>query len=135
MKALIKNIAINYLAIYLTSGFYPGFRVTSNFRIILFASILWLLLNKIVKPIIKLLLLPINLITLGLFSWVVSVITLFILQILIPGISIVSYRFPGFSFQGFIVPSGNINLFFSYIIASTILNGISSLIFWLINKS
>lgn len=134
MKRIVRQVAINYLAIYLSFSIYPGFSVNGSFRVLLTASILWLLLNKIVKPIIKLLLLPINLITLGLFSWAISVITLFLLQLLIVGIDLQPFFFNGFAYQGFIIPAFHINLLFSYIITSTLINGIHSLISWINNK-
>jgi len=134
MKTLLRQIGINYLSLFLSFSIYPGFSVDNTFRVVLTASILWLLLNKVVKPIIKLLLLPINLITLGLFSWVISVVTLFLLQSLINGISLHPYLFTGFSYQGFTVPAFHINLLFSYIITSSLINGLHSLIVWLIKK-
>ncbi|MBU1200720.1 phage holin family protein [Patescibacteria group bacterium] len=134
MKTILRQIGINYLALYLSFNIYPGFSVKNSFQVILTASILWLLLNKVVKPIIKLLLLPINLITLGLFSWVISVVTLFLLQFLIVGISLQPHYFTGFTYQGFIIPAFHINLLFSYIITSSLINGIHSIISWLFKK-
>lgn len=134
MKTLLRQVCINYLSLFLSFNVYAGFSVKNSFQVILIASLVWLLLNKIVKPIIKLLLLPINLITLGLFSWVVSVITLFLLQYLIVGISVQPHFFTGFSYQGFIIPSFHINTLFSYIITSSLINGFHSLIAWLIKK-
>jgi len=134
MKTILRQIGINYLALYLSFNIYPGFSVKNSFQVILTASILWLLLNKVVKPIIKLLLLPINLITLGLFSWVISVVTLFLLQFLIVGISLQPHYFTGFTYQGFIIPAFHISLLFSYIITSSLINGIHSIISWLFKK-
>jgi len=134
MKTILRQVGINYLSIFLSFNIYQGFSVENSFQVILIASIVWLLLNKIVKPIIKLLLLPINLVTLGLFSWAISVITLFLLQYLIIGISIEPNFFTGFSYQGFIIPSFYINILFSYIITSSLINGIHSIISWVIKK-
>ncbi len=134
MKPLLRNILLNLLVIYLADLVYPGFTIKHELKILVTAAVIWFLLNKIVKPIIKLLLLPINLITLNLFSWVVSLITLFLLQIIVGEISISAYQFPGLNFEGFIIPPIYINIFFSYIITSFILNTIMSSIKWLISK-
>jgi uncharacterized membrane protein YvlD (DUF360 family) len=134
MKSLLRHIFINYLIIYLASLIYPGFSVTATIKTLLTASIIWLLLNKIVKPIIKLLLLPINLITLNLFSWLVGFLTLFLLQVFADGVSISSYFFPGFSYSGFSVPSFNVNIFLSYLATSILLNSLQSVIIWLFRK-
>lgn len=134
MKSLTRHIFINYLVIYITSLVYPGFSVLPVFKTLLTASVIWLLLNKIIKPIIKLLLLPINLITLNLFSWLVGLITLFLLQIFADGVSINSYNFPGFSYGGFALPSFFLNIFMSYLLTSILLNSLHSSIVWLFRK-
>lgn len=134
MKVFLRHILINLLVIYLVDVFYPGFSITHDTKTLLFAAIIWLLLNKIVRPIIKLLLLPINLITLNLFAWVISIITLFLLQIIVGGIQIMPYDFPGFTYEGFAVPPVYINVFISYLITSTALNTLQRGIVWLIRK-
>lgn len=134
MKAFLRHVLINLLVIYLVSVIYPGFSIDRDLKTLLSAAVIWLLLNKIVKPIIKLLLLPINLITLNLFSWAVGLITLFLLPLLVGGIKISPYDFPGISYQGFTVPAFHLNLFLSYIAASSFLNLIHNMIIWLIKK-
>ncbi len=134
MKSLLRNIFINYLIIFLADLIYPGFTVIQNFKTLLTAAIIWLLLNKIVKPVIKLLLLPINLITLNLFSWLVGFLTLFLLQVFADGVKIQSYTFPGLSANGFSLPSFHLNIFFSYLVTSILLNTLHTSIVWLFRK-
>jgi len=134
MKAFLRAILINLLVIYLVDAIYPSFSILHDVKTLITASIIWLLLNKIVKPIIKLLLLPINLITLNLFSWAVSLITLFLLPVIVSGISITPYDFPGINYQGFTVPPFHLNLFLSFLVASSFLNLIHNIISWIIKK-
>ena len=114
MKVFLRQILINLGTLYLVNQIYPGFSIQPQLDILLTAAVVWFLLNRIVKPIIKVLLLPINLITMGFFSWAVSVLTLFLLKVVVVGVSISAYKFPGFSSQGFTIPSFYINLIFSY---------------------
>ncbi len=134
MKSLLRHILINLLTIYLADLIYPGFSIFHDTKTLVSAAVIWLLLNKVVRPIIKLLLLPINLITLNLFSWVISLITLFLLQSIVGGISIAPYDFPGYSSGGFAFPAFHVGIFLSYIIASCLINLIHSSILWLIRK-
>lgn len=134
MKVFLRHVLINWLVLYLTDLVYPGFIIGHDLKTLITAAIIWLLLNKIVKPIIKLLLLPINLITLNLFAWVISLLTLFLLQMLVTEIQITSYDFPGTSFEGFVIPSMSFGIFLSYLITSTLLNAFHSFIMWLIRK-
>jgi putative membrane protein len=134
MKAFIRAILINLLVIYLVDAAYPAFSIQHDLKTLVTASVIWLLLNKIVKPVIKLLLLPINLITLNLFSWVVSLITLFLLQLIVSGITISPFDFSGISYQGFSVPPFHLSIFLSYIVASSFLNIFHNAIAWVIKK-
>jgi len=134
MKAFLRHILVNLLVFYLVSAVYPGFAILHDIKTLLTAAVIWLLLNKIVKPIIKLLLLPINLITLNLFSWAVGLITLFLLPILVSGISISPYDFVGFNYQGFSIPAFHLNLFLSFVVTSVLLNLFHGFLIWLIKK-
>lgn len=134
MKAFLRHVLINLLVIYLVDVCYPGFSILHDVKTLFTAAVIWLLLNKIVKPIIKLLFLPINLITLNLFSWAVGLITLFLLPIIVGGIKILPYDFPGFNYQGFSVPPFHLSLFLSFVVTSTLLNLFHNLVVWIIKK-
>lgn len=134
MKSFLRHIFVNFVTIYLLGSTFPGLLVNLNPKTLITASIIWFFLNKIVKPVIKLLLLPINLITLNLFSWLVGLITLFLLQVFADGITVTSFQFVGVNLYGFIVPAFFVNLFFAYLITSVLLNSIHSGIFWLFRK-
>jgi len=62
----------------------PNVTVT-DWTTIVFAAIVFTLINRLVKPIIKLLTLPINFITLGLFSVVINIGMLMLALWLVPG--------------------------------------------------
>ncbi len=134
MKVFLRAILINLLVIYLVDALYPGFSILHDAKTLITAAIIWLLLNKIVKPIIKLLLLPINLITLNLFSWVVGLITLFLLPLIVGGINISPIDFQGINYQGFSVPPFHLNILLSFIVTSSLLNLFHNTIIWIIKK-
>jgi len=131
MKLLIRSTTTNLVALYLTSLVITGFIIRKDILTLVIAAATLTLLNKLIKPIIKLLLLPINLITLGLFSWVIAVITIFILTVIINGISINSFTFPGLNFQGFIIPPLHVNLIAAYILSSFTIYTITSTTRWI----
>ncbi len=134
MKTILRAIFLNLITLYLVALFFPGLSISNQIFTYLSAAFVWTILNKIVKPIIKLLLLPINLITLGLFSWVVNVITLFMLKYLIPGVAIHAFTFSGYTFQGFVIPQMHFSIFFAYILTSLILSLVHSLMIWLLRS-
>ena len=132
MKTILRAIFLYLITLYIVALFLKGLSITGGPITYLSAAVVWTLLNKIVKPIIKLLLLPINLITLGLFSWVVNVITLFMLKYFIPGVAIQAFTFSGYTFQGFVIPQMHFSIFFAYIITSLVLSLVHSLLIWLL---
>ena len=130
MKIFLRHVLINLLVLYFTDLFYPGLSLPHDFKTLLSASVIWLLLNKIVKPVIKLFLLPLSLVTLGLFSWIVNVIVLFIMTKLVSGLSVTGFTLAATNYSGFAAPALSVNPIVSYILASVLI----SLIYALLNK-
>lgn len=88
MQLLIHWI-VNALAVLAAGYFVPGITV-ANFWVALIVAAVLALLNLIVKPILVLLTLPINLITLGLFTFVINGIILWLAGNIVKGIGIES---------------------------------------------
>jgi putative membrane protein len=107
-------------------------KVYGGFATYLVAGLVLTLLLMILKPILNVLALPLNIITLGLFSFVINVIIFYILTVLVVGIIISSFTFPGFSFAGFIVPKIYFNTFFAFVLVSFLQSFMVSFLSWLI---
>jgi putative membrane protein len=89
------------------------------------------LINLLVKPVINILLLPINLVTLGTFRWVVNVAALYVVTVIVPDFKIVPFEFVGFSYQGIVIPAVSFNLILSFIVITFLISLVSSFLFWL----
>jgi putative membrane protein len=68
----------------------PGF-VVADFKAALITAIVIGVINGIVAPVLKLLTFPINFLTLGLFSFVISAIGLLIAAAVVPGFAITGF--------------------------------------------
>jgi putative membrane protein len=134
VKTVLRAIFLNMVILYLAVMIYPGLSLDGSIRTLFLATIGLTLLNRIVRPMIKLLLLPINLITLGFFGWVSHVATLFILTRVVSGVTVSFYYFPGLSYNGFAVPAMNISTFASYFLASITISLLASMVGWLLKK-
>lgn len=132
MKTILRALFINATILFLASRIYPGLLYDGQFKTLLLAAIALTVLNRFIKPVIKLLLLPINLITLGLFGWVAQVLTLFILTRLVSGFAVVGFYFVGWTSNGFVVPAMNISPFISYVLASITLSLLTQILGWLL---
>ena len=73
---LILRIVINAVAIWLTSMLLSGFSFSGSVLNLIVVAIIFGLVNALVRPIVKLLTLPINVLTLGLFTLVINTLML-----------------------------------------------------------
>ncbi len=84
---ILRPIVITALSILIISWAVPSVSY-GNWTVLVAASIVITLLQKIGRPILHLLLLPINIVTLGLFSGVINVILMWLATALVPGFHI-----------------------------------------------
>lgn len=71
----MKSLVINCIAIFLVSNLFSGIYVSSYATMFLIAIVLTLL-NATIKPVLKFLSFPINLLSFGLFSLVINALVL-----------------------------------------------------------
>jgi putative membrane protein len=109
MKTLLRLFIFNIFALHFAEIIIPGFKIIEGFNFLIMAAFFFTFLNFFIKPIAKLLFFPINLITLGLFSFVINAGILYALMYFVHQIKIQTWAFSGISFQGFSIPSSNIN--------------------------
>jgi putative membrane protein len=131
MKSAIRSLFHHLIVIYLVVRFYPGIRFDGTLKTLLITAFVLTVLTHFVKPLIKLFLLPINILTLNLFGWVANVITLFLATILVSGFDVKPFFFPGINYAGFVVPSTGVSLLFSLVFASLYVSTISAFLKWL----
>lgn len=131
MKGLIRTFFISLYSLWLAPSVVLGFSYSGGTRTLVLAAAAFTAINLFVRPIIRLFFLPLNLLTLGFFSWMVNVIVLYILITLIPQIKIVAFDFPGFSGNGFIIPPMHLSFIFALIASSFVISFISSFLNWL----
>lgn len=122
MKKFLKNSLLNCFSLYFVASINPGLIIPQNIYPLIWAGIIFTLINFFVKPIIKLFLLPINLLSLGLFSWIANVLILLVLTQINPVVKIVAFTTAAYSQSGFLIPALSVNLLFSYILTSLLLS-------------
>ncbi|MCA9373112.1 phage holin family protein [Candidatus Woesebacteria bacterium] len=107
LRPFIKTL----LAVFILAWFLPNISYSDWLALVLF-SIVLTLINIIVKPVLKLLTLPINIVTLGLFSVVLNVALLWLALYFVPSFTISPMVLFG-------VPLGE---FFTFLVISVILS-------------
>ncbi len=78
------RLIINAIAFYVTARIVPGMDI-AGWESLIVVAVLWGVLTMILKPILIILTLPINIMTLGLFTFVINGVLLMILGAIVPG--------------------------------------------------
>lgn len=104
---LILRILVNAFAIWLTSYLLSGFSFSGNLLNLIIIAIIFGLINALVRPIVKLLTLPITVVTLGLFTLVINTLMLMLTIWLSDALSLTGGIFQNFltAFIGAIIIS------------------------------
>jgi len=121
MKKILRVALFNSIAIYLASQLLEGVSYSEDIKILVLAGIALTLANYIVKPVIKIVTLPINFITLGFFSWVIDVFILYLVILFVPEFSVAGFAFEGFSYNGFSAPAMVFSQFWALVVSSLVI--------------
>ncbi len=131
MKTIIRHYVIDTVSLYLVSKIASGMIFEKGLESLLLAGAAVAFTTILIKPIINILILPINLITFGLFKWVASVIAFYIVSLIVPGFRIAGFNFAGLTTSWFEFPAVVLSGFMAYFAFSFLLSLITSSIHWL----
>lgn len=128
MRKLIVRILATSASLYVASYFIQGFRLDQTWSAYLLASLVFILVNAVAGPIIKLLLLPINLLTLGLLRWLSNVLVLYLFDLIYQGVTITGYKFEGFTSSLLSLPAASLSRFWTLVLSSFVISLTFSLV-------
>jgi putative membrane protein len=133
MKRIVRCFVIDTGALYIIWKITSGLVFEDGFQSLILTGAALMLVSFLIKPVINLLLLPLNLITFGLFRWVGHAITLYLVDLVLTDFSVHAFYFAGFQLGNFVFPSLSFESgFLSYIGFSFFLALITSVIYWLV---
>lgn len=87
---MLIQLLLNAVAFYVTAYLVPGVSI-SGWQALLVVAIVWGILAILVRPVLLLLTLPINILTLGLFTFVINAGLLLLVSRLVAGFKIESF--------------------------------------------
>ena len=131
MKTILRGFFIGFFAIFCSSKIITSFSYEGGIQTLLFGAVILTFLNFFIRPILKILFLPLNILTLGLFSLVLNAILLYLLTVILPEFIVQPYFFHGFTSSGFIIPAIHFSLIATFILISFVISLISSFLHWL----
>ncbi|MEN9560755.1 MAG: hypothetical protein RIQ56_28 [Candidatus Parcubacteria bacterium] len=82
----LGTVAAFVLTVYLV----PGLVVTGGWQTMFLAGLVWSVIVLVIRPVLKILTLPITLLTFGLFSLVLNTALFWAMTLIVPGFSITS---------------------------------------------
>ena len=132
MKTLLRHYVIDTFSLLLLSKIASGLQFGNGISTLLIAGLAITIVSLLAKPIINILLLPINLVTFGLFRWVASSIVIYLTTLIVPLFKVTGFFLSGTSTRWFDIPTFDFHGFSAYIAFSFLLSLITSFIYWLI---
>lgn len=134
IKKIIRTFAISIIALYVASVIAEGLYFGQGAQTVVVAGVSLTLASLIGKPVINILLLPLNLVTFGFFRWVASAVALYITTLLISDFRVDYFIFGGLSNKWLDLPAMNLTGFWAYIAFAFIFSLISSTLHWFAEK-
>ena len=132
MKRILRHFVIDTVSIFLVSSVASGLVFEKGIETLLLTGLGLTIASLIAKPIINILMLPLNLLTFGLFRWVSSVVVLYLVTLIVPGFKIVGFHFGGYTSIWFDLPLIAFTGFLAFLAFSLLHSIFSSFIYWLI---
>lgn len=131
MKTLLRYFSINLVSLWLVTRIIPGLTYNGGIKSLILGGVAFMLINFLLVPLLKILFLPLNLLTLGLFAWITNVLALYALTTVVSDFKLVPYAFSGLNYNGLILPPYDLSPFMVAIIASFLIGIISHFLQWL----
>ena len=83
----LGTVAAFILTVYLV----PGLVVTGGWQTILLAALVWSVIVMVIRPVLKILTLPITILTFGIFSLILNALLFWAMSLIVPGFHITTF--------------------------------------------
>ncbi len=134
IRAVLRDYILNLGILWGVTEVFPGLSYSGGFPTLALGALGLMFMNLIIIPLLKVVFLPLNILTLGVFTWVINVIALYILTTLLPQFKLMPYDFPGGNFLGVNIPPQNLTVLWVAIIASFMIGFAGRFFHWLTSK-
>lgn len=131
IKSVLRDYLFNLAILWGVTEIFPGLSYSGGFQTLAIGALGLMAMNLVIIPLLRVVFLPLNILTLGIFTWVINVIALYLLTTIIPQFKLLPYNFPGGSFLGIELPAQNLTLLWVAIIASFMIGFASRFVHWL----
>ncbi|MCR4264465.1 MAG: phage holin family protein [Candidatus Roizmanbacteria bacterium] len=131
MKTIIRSLITTAAGLFLTSWIVPGFQIVKDPLVFGALTGALVLANWFIKPILKIVFLPLNIATFGLFTIVINALILYGISYFLSGITISDWTFSGFDYSGFHIPEISFGIIGTYLVSGFIIGIVTTVVTWL----
>ncbi len=131
MKRILRYFLINVASLWVATLIIPGLTYSGGAKSLIVGGVAFMVINLVLVPLLKILLLPLNLLTLGVFAWITNVLALYALTSVVSDFKLVPYSFAGANLNGFILPAYELSPFLVAVVVSFLIGLITHFLQWL----
>ncbi len=78
-------------AVYLTVYLVPGITISGGWTTTLLVALVWSVITMVIRPVLSILTLPITIITLGLFAFILNAVLFWAMTLIVPGFEVAGF--------------------------------------------
>lgn len=135
VKKFMRGIVIEAWALFLVNQLASGLFFEQGLKSLLLTATALAVAGLLIKPIINILLLPINLVTFNFFRWASHAVMLFLVDLVLTEFRIVNFNFAGYSSDLFSLPLLYIESgILSYLAFSVLIGLVAGVFYWIMEK-
>ncbi|MDO8503084.1 MAG: phage holin family protein [bacterium] len=131
MRRFLRSLTIHAIVLWFIATSVGGIDFGNDPKLLLLGALALTLADTLIRPFVNILLLPLNLVTLGTFRWVSSAITLYIVTLAVPSLKVTAFTYHGLATGFFIIPAVSFSVLWAFIIVALLISFFSSVLFWL----
>lgn len=132
MKRALRHYIIVTYSLWTTAKIAEGIVFEKGLQTLLLTGLVFMIASLLAKPVINVLLLPLNLVTFGLFRWVSSAVVLYLVTLVVPNFKLIGFYFAGYVSKWLDIPSFDFHGVLAYVGFAFIISSITSIIFWIV---
>src|SRR5258708_10954506 len=106
MKRILKIIIVETICLRVISQVTTGLNFTgaNYWESVIVTGLALTIASLLIRPVINILILPLNLITFGLFKWVGNTVTLYIVDLVLNQFNVTAFHFGGYTSNPIFIP-------------------------------
>lgn len=132
MKTLLKKYFVITVSLFILTQVVPAVMLKAGWKNLFYSSFILTILYYIGRPIANIIMLPINILTLNLASWVINILTFYVWTLLVSELKVEQWKFSGVNWGPISFSSYDFASWQVIILASIFLTVIIQFIDWIV---